>query len=138
MKTHSTNYKNTFIEIAEDCPVQRGEMPPIRGEKKSIANLQFDLLYEQPYQHTSDDIFFSIHALRKEIPESEMEEARQDFFSNGQPCFRASPLSKRYGWGIHSNAAGKVAMFGVETKEYQSFLKDSQTKKVKAMRSKRK
>jgi len=28
MKTHSTNYFNTFIQVAEDCPAQRGEAPP--------------------------------------------------------------------------------------------------------------
>lgn len=136
MKVHSTNYENTFIEIAEDCPIAKGEMPPIKA-KKSVANHQFDLLYENPYQYTSDDIFFTVFATRKAIPKSEWPEARAAFFSKGQPCFRASPLTKRYGWGIHSNAAGKVAMYGAETKEYQGFVKNEALRKVKAMRSKR-
>jgi len=138
MKTHTTNYTNTLVEVAEDCPCHQGEMPPLRGDKKSIANLQFDLLFEQPYQHTSDDIFFAVFALRKDISKREMKEQRAIFFSKGQPCFRASPLTKRYGWGIHSNAEGKVAMFGMETKAYQELLSDHEIKKVKAMRSKRK
>ena len=89
---HSTNYFNTFIEVAEDCSAQQGEMPPIKGEKKTVANLQFEMLWENPYQYTSDDIFFSVYALRKEIPKDEMEEAREHFFSKGQPCFRACLL----------------------------------------------
>ncbi|MFO7540636.1 MAG: DUF6157 family protein [Chloroflexota bacterium] len=36
----TTNYFNTLIEIAEDCPATVGEIPPVRGGKKSVANLQ--------------------------------------------------------------------------------------------------
>ena len=133
----STNYFNTFIEIAEDCPVTSGELPPIKGEKKSVANLQFDMLYENPYKFTSDDVLYTVFAIRKEIPEGELEEQREVFFAKGQPCFRASPLTKRYGWGIHSNEEGKIAMYGAETKEYIKFAKNKALEVVKAMRSKR-
>ena len=34
MKTFSTNYKNTFIEIAEDSPVDVGQVPPVKGDEK--------------------------------------------------------------------------------------------------------
>lgn len=34
MKTHATNYKNTFIEVAEDCPVKAAEIPPIKAAGK--------------------------------------------------------------------------------------------------------
>lgn len=133
----STNYFNTLIEIAEDCPASEGEMPPIKGEKQSVANLQFELLYEHPYEYTSDDVLFSVFATRKEIPQRELEEQRAIYFSKGQPCFRASPLTKRYGWGIHSNAEGKVAMFAVESEKYQQLVADESVVKKKAMRSKR-
>lgn len=134
----STNYFNTLIEIAEDCPIRYGDMPPVKGEKKSIANLQFDLLYDHPYKYTSDDILFTVYAMRKEIARADMEEERQRYFSKGQPCFRASPLTKRYGWGIHSNAEGKIAMIAADSVAYQQLLQDDSVKKKKAMRSKRK
>lgn len=135
---HSTNYYNTFIEIAEDSKHQRGEMPPIKGEKRTVANLQFDMLYENPYKYTSDEVLFGVFAIRKEFVKGEMDEQRDHYFSKGQPCFRASPITKTYGWGIHSNKEGKIAMYGAETEEYQHFLADDSIKKVKAMRSKRK
>ncbi|MFK8038372.1 MAG: DUF6157 family protein [Crocinitomicaceae bacterium] len=135
---HSTNYYNTFIEIAEDSKLNRGEMPPLKGDKKTVANHQFDMIYENPYQYSSDEVLFGVFAIRKEFSEGEMAEQHEYYFSKGQPCFRASPLTKSYGWGIHSNAEGKIAMFGAETKEYQKFLDDDSIKKVKAMRSKRK
>lgn len=135
---HTTNYYNTLIEIAEDSPTETAAIPPVKGDKKSIANLQFEMLYEHPYEFTSDDVLFTIHAERKDIPAEEVEEARALFFSKGQACFRASPLTKRYGWGVHSNAEGKIAVFGAETDAYQKLVADASIKKVKAMRSKRK
>ncbi|MET2983963.1 DUF6157 family protein [Aureibaculum conchae] len=107
---HTTNYTNTFIEIAEDCPNDKGEMPPLKGNKKSVANLQFEMLYGNPYKYTSDDVLFGVFAIRKEFVKGEMDDQRVHYFSKGQPCFRASPLTKRYGWGIHSNQDGKIAM----------------------------
>jgi hypothetical protein len=138
MKIHTTNYYNTFIEIAEDCPVVTGAVPPVKGENPSIAKLQYDKIKMNPYQFSSDDVLFSVFAGRKEIPENEREVQRQIFFSKGQPCFRASPLPKNYGWGIHFNAEGKIALYGRETAEYRQFLADSSLNKLKAMRSKRK
>ncbi|HWV72688.1 MAG TPA: DUF6157 family protein [Pseudosphingobacterium sp.] len=29
MKTHTTNYFDTFIQVAEDCPVASGEVPSL-------------------------------------------------------------------------------------------------------------
>jgi len=134
----STNYFDTFIEVAEDCSASIGEVPPLRGDKKSVANLQFEMVIDHPYQYTSDEVFFTVFATRKEIPSHEVESQRELFFSKGQPCFRASPLTKRYGWGVHSNAEGKIALIAMETEEYQAFLADEGVAKVKAMRSKRK
>lgn len=137
MKTHSTNYQNTFIEIAEDATVNAAEMPPVKGDKKSVANLQFDLIYENPYKFTSDEVFFDVFAQRNGLLPGDLEAEKANFFSKGQPCFRASPLTKRYGWGVHSDKNGKVAMYAVESEEYQKFIADDSIKKVKAMRSKR-
>jgi uncharacterized protein DUF6157 len=135
MKTHTTNYKNAFIEIAEDSPVKKAEVPPLKGDKKTIANLQFDMLYDHPYKYTSDDVLFQVYAERNNIPGSELKEAREAFFSKGQPCMRTSPLTKRYGWGVHNNSDEKIALCGCDTSDYKKFAKDKTLKVVKAMRS---
>ena len=135
---HSTNYFNTFIEIAEDSPVAAAEVPPIRGAKKSVANLQFEMVYDHPYQYTSDEVIFGVFAQRKGFTKNELDAEREAFFSKGQACFRASPLTKRYGWGLHSDAEGKIALFPAGSEAYQKFLTDPEVKKVKAMRSSRK
>lgn len=137
MKVHSTNYINTFIEVAEDCPAVVGELPPTKGDAKSIANIQFELISKHPYQFTSDDVLVEVFARRNDLTVDEYEQARKELFSKGQPCLRSSPLAKRYGWGIHHNAEGKVALFGSETEEYKQMVNDGGLKKVKAMRSKK-
>lgn len=135
---HSTNYFNTFIKIAEDSPVQEGQIPPQKGDKKSIANFQFDMLYENPYHYTSDEIIFEILSIRKGFLKADLEVEREAFFSKGQPCFRTSPLGKRYGWGIHYNEEGKMAIFAADSEEYEKFLNDTSLNHTQAMRSKRK
>ena len=96
------------------------------------------MLYDNPYKYTSDDVLFGVHAIRKKFISGEMDEQRAHYFSKGQACFRASPLTKKYGWGIHSDEEGKIAMYGAETDEYRQFLANDSIKKVKAMRTKRK
>lgn len=135
MKTHTTNYKDTFIEIADDCPTKKGEIPPTKEDTKTVANIQFEMVSENPYKFTSDDILFQVFADRNDLTKSEYKEAREQFFSKGQPCFRASPLTKRYGWGVHNDKDGKMAIFGAESAEYKKLLKDQTLKVVKAMKS---
>jgi hypothetical protein len=95
------------------------------------------MVAKNPYKYTSDDVFFTVFAQRKEITESELKKARETFFSKGQPCFRASPLTKRYGWGVHSDAEGKVAIYNLSSNEYEKFVSDETLAKVKAMKNKR-
>lgn len=137
MKTHTTNYFDTFIQVAEDSQAKAGEVPPTKGTEKSVANIQFEIISTHPYQYTSDDVLFQTYAVRQGLDETELEAEREKFFSKGQPCLRASPLTKRYGWGVHSNNEGKVALYGLESKEYNKFSSDEKLKTVKAMRSKR-
>ncbi|MEJ7643418.1 MAG: DUF6157 family protein [Chryseolinea sp.] len=135
MKIHSTNYQDTFIAVAADCPVNIGETPPAKGDAKTIAQIQFDIISKHPYQFTSDDVLFQVFAERNELTKAQYKEARQKFFSKGQPCFRASPLTKRYGWGLHSNKEGKIAIYAVESPEYDKFSNDGRLKILKAMKS---
>ena len=133
---HTTNYLNTFIEVADDCPTQSAEIPPQKKEDKTVATMQLDMILAHPYRYTSDDVIFHVFATKNNRMDN-LERERELFFSKGQPCFRSSPLTKRYGWGVHNNAEGKIAIYPVESDEYQQFVKDEGLKKVKAMRSKR-
>jgi Family of unknown function (DUF6157) len=135
MKLHTTNYTDTFIEIADDCPIAKGEMPPLKNNAKTVANIQFEIISKHPYKFTSDDVLFQVFADRNDLTKSEYKAARERYFSKGQPCFRASPLTKRYGWGVHNDKEGKIAIYGAETSAYQKFVKDKNIKVIKAMKS---
>ena len=137
MPIHTTNYQNTFIEIAEDSPVQTAQIPPVKNGKMTVAAYQYEMLKDHPYAYTSDEVFFQIYALRNEIEGAQWAAERTLFFSKGQPCFRASPLTKQYGWGVHSNHEGKIALFGAETAEYRKFSKEKSVTILKAMRTSR-
>lgn len=135
MKIHTSNYVDTFIEVAEDCKTSFGTEPPSKSDKKTIANMQYALIAKNPYKYSSDDVLFQVYADKNDLTEAEYKQAREQFFSKGQPCFRASPLTKTYGFGIHCDSKGKMSLYGRETEEYQRFLNDEKLKKVKAMRS---
>ena len=60
MKT--TNYYDTFIEVADDSPAKEGEVPPSKNETPTLASLQFKMIYEHPYHFTSDDVVFEVYA----------------------------------------------------------------------------
>jgi hypothetical protein len=133
----STNYCDTFIEVAEDSRAIGGEVPPAKGGEPTVAGLQYALVAAAPYAHTSDDVLFEVHATRHGVPDAERAAEREKFFSKGQPCFRSSPLAKRYGWGVHSDSAGRIALVAVGSPEYEALATDPGVRHLKAMRSKR-
>lgn len=136
-KIHTTNYQDTLITPADDTKATYALVPPEKPEKKTIPNLQFDMIFNAPYQYTSDEILFHIYMLRKGPAHDPVEEERRAFFSKGQPCLRTSSLAKQYGWGIHHNAEGRVALVAMESEVYRALMDDPGVKKVKAMKASR-
>lgn len=131
----TTNYYDTFISVAEDCPVTESEIPVAKNGKPTVASTQYDSISNKPYKYTSDDVIFDIYSEQNGVENNQVE--REKYFSKGQPCFRSSPLGKRYGWGVHSNSEGKIAIYPIESTEYEKLSKDPDVKQLKAMRSKR-
>jgi len=132
----TTNYTGTFIQVADDCPVETAETPPV-GKAPTVAALQHTLIAAHPYELTSDDVLFEVHAIRQGIPDEARTTARAQFFAKDQACLRSSPLGKRYGWGIHHDADGRVALVPLGSDEYRSLAADPSVRQLKAMRSKR-
>jgi Family of unknown function (DUF6157) len=138
---HSTNCFNTFIQVAEDCPARTGEEPPSRAGNPTVAGLQYSMVAKAPYEYTSDDVVFATSAPGRQLDAKASNKARSlardEFFSRGQACLRASGLGKRFGWGVHADAEGRVAIYAVDSKRYQALARDSDIKQVRAMRTKR-
>src|SRR5699024_838505 len=130
----TTNYFNTFLEVAEDCPVDEAEIPPERG-RKTIVRMQYEMISENPYEYTSDDVIFNVFAMKHDVPKNNRDEEREQFFSKGRACLRSSSLGKRYGWGIHYDEDGKMALFEVESSKYQELANNENLNHLKAMQS---
>ncbi len=138
------NYVDSFIAVADDCPVRTSVVPPAKPDtKKSVAVIQYELLADAPYVYTQEDVLFRTSARHKGIPPAELEARgdalREDFFAKPQPCLRASPLFKKYGWGFHFDRGGKVALCPMESSEYTTFAAGQQggPTVLKAFRSSR-
>ena len=133
---HTTNYTDTFIEVAEDTKAVERQAPPPK-DTPTVAQLHYTLLTEHPYTLTSDDLLFAVHVRRQGIADEDREAERRRFFSKGQPCLRSSPLGKTYGWGTHHDADGKVALYAVDSADYERLINDPTLRHVRAMRSSR-
>ena len=138
------NYVDSFITVAEDCPVRESVVPQAKSEKnKSVAAIQYELLADAPYVYTQEDVLFQTYIRRQGIPLNDLEARgdtlREEFFSKPQPCLRTSPLARKFGWGFHCDRAGKVALYPRESTEYQSFAHGERggPKVLKAFRSRR-
>lgn len=133
----STNYTDTFIQVAEDCRALAAEEPPITEAAPTVAALQYALIAQHPYEFTSDDVVFEVYATRQSLSMADRASARDAFFAKSQACLRSSPLGKRYGWGIHHNAESKIALVPFASAEYDAFVADSTLRQTRALRSKR-
>lgn len=85
----------------------------------------------------SDDVIFAVFADRNGIRTEDQAAARDQFFSKGQPCLRTSPLAKSYGWGIHADADGRVALVPMRSSRYDALMTDDATVKRAAMKTSR-
>ena len=108
-----------------------------------MASLQYEMLAAHPHVHTQEDILFQTWLQRQELPKqpsaNELARLRAEFFAKPQACLRASPLPKKYGFGIVFDKEGKAALCPMESPEYQPLAagKVGEMKLVKAMRSQR-
>lgn len=134
---------NTFVLVAEDCPVHTGVTPSLRGGQPTIASLQHELLLAKPYKLTLKDLMLAVHLRREGLSavdaKAMAKEIHEKLFGKPYPCMRASPLPKKFGWGVHYDAKGRIGLFAVDTPKYQRFASGevAGVEVVKAMRSKR-
>jgi hypothetical protein len=136
-------YVDTFIQIAADCPVTCSAVPVTKKESKPAHVIQYELLSQNPYKYNHEELLFEVHIRHKNIPDDELEKRRdeiwEELFQRNHPCLRASMLPKKYGWGVHYNDEGKIALYPMESAEYQRYVKTGgdNPKLLYAMRSKR-
>ncbi len=133
-------YFDTFISVAPDFGGDIAKVPAARGATKTVAQMQYDMLIDEPFKHTQEDVLFRVWFERQDMPDladDEIAALRTEYFSKGRACLRASPLTKTHGWGIVFDAQGRAALCAVESDEYREHLADDRLDQLAAMRSKR-
>lgn len=134
---------DTFVLVAPDCPVTSAIVPAGRGSNPTVPVIQYELLTARPYTLTLEDLIFETHVRRAGLPRAEAETRsaaiRAELFAKPQACMQASALPKRYGWGVHYDGHGRLALHAVESKEYRRFAAGevAGVEVVPAMRDKR-
>jgi len=137
------NYLDTFITVAPDCPVAASEIPKPR-EQPTIPQLEYELLSGAPGQYTQQEIQFAVHVRRLGLSPKEVKtrhkELWDEFFAKPHACLRASALPKKYGWGIHFDAEGRIRLVPMESPEYRQLARAEKNgpNVLAAMRSSRK
>jgi hypothetical protein len=136
------NYYDTFIQVASDCPVTEAVVPTSKREKKSIPQIEYELLAASPYQFTQEELLFAVHVQREGISKNELKTRRaamwKEFFGKPHACLRASMLPKKYGWGLHFDSEGRIALVPMDSAEYRAFVDGKGVATlVTAMRNKR-
>ena len=130
-----------MIRVATDSPTRSAIIPTSKDGKKTVAVLEFELLISEPYTYTQDKVQFAVHAMHKNISDTELEthliDLYAEFVAKPRACFRASPLPKKYGWGVHYDDQGRIALHAVNSPEYERLTQLEGTKQLLAMRSSR-
>ena len=57
------NYYDTSIEVADDCPTKKAQVPQARGGKKTKAVVEYEILVKHPFGHTEEDTTASAASL---------------------------------------------------------------------------
>lgn len=137
------NYYRTLIAVADDCPVERSEVPATRNGKPTLASLQYEMLADRPFVYRQEDVLFESWLRRQEgadaFPESEAAHLRQSSLRRMWRACARPQLAKRPGWGFRFDEEGRAALLAMECEEYRRIAagKVAGVTVLKALRSRR-
>jgi len=120
----SQKLRNVLVKVAEDRPVQKGTVP---GRSDVISHIGYDELSKNPYVYTQLEFYHQVHHIRRNKPDLKIESYN----------IKRNSLCKKYGWGIHINELGKLAIFGCETEDYKKLLNNILVRKVNSFKKHR-
>ena len=132
-----------FVPVAADCPTPYAVVPESAREPTPVHLLQYQLLSGEPYRYTLAELIVQVHVRRMgpEVAEAaDLDAVRTALFERPHPCMRASMLPKRYGWGVHYDTAGRIALCALGSPEYERFVDAGRRGEIRvtpAMRNRR-
>jgi hypothetical protein len=115
--------REELILISEDSPNTRATIPSDdRSSKTVVARIEYEVLSENPYTHSRRDFFkLAHHDIR-----------RKTHLKIDSYLLARSLLVRQFGWGIHVDSNGKLALMPSESEEYGRLLNDPEVKNTRA------
>ena len=101
--------KEELILVAEDSKVDKA-FKPHKSNPKTIARITFEVLIENPYKYTEEELRIEVHVVRRK-----RKDLKLDSYN-----IKRSPLLQKYGWGIHRDQDGKLALISVNSDKYNN------------------
>ena len=111
--------------VSEDCPVKKGT-PPVSRKADAIAIIYYEELITNPYKYTYDELKHQVHIVRRGKKNGELKLENY--------LIRRNQLVRDWGWGIHIDRNGKLALVGSETSKYKQLVNDPTVEKKRAYR----
>jgi hypothetical protein len=111
--TRSSPWRRTW-------PRRSGVVPAPRPSGPTITSATYELV--GPYRLRSSEVIFVVGAARQRIPVEERDAAWVEFFAEPRACLQPGDLGKRFGWGVHADENGRIALHGLGTPEYESLV----------------
>ena len=97
-----------LIEVAEDYQVKYAQEPP-NGNPKTIPRIEYELLIANPYKFTERELFYEVHVVHRNRPHLKIDSYN----------IKRSLLVQSFGWGLHRNSEGKLALVALECDRYK-------------------
>jgi hypothetical protein len=116
---------NSFVLVAPDTKTAAAVVPQPKGGKDTMPVIQHDLLTNRPYALTLEELIFETHVRRLGLSAAEAKARKtaiwKELFAKSHACMRASALPKQYGWGVHYDEKGRIALVPMESDAYRRF-----------------
>ncbi|CAH1531384.1 hypothetical protein P5868_004794 [Vibrio parahaemolyticus] len=108
--------------ISEDATSRVHVIPPNNGR---IPRISYDVLSENPYVFTEEEFYHEVHVVRRQ---------REDL-NLATYNIRKSELLQQFGWGIHRNSEGKLALIPAESAKYKELSQKLHTQRAYRIRA---
>jgi hypothetical protein len=91
------NYVDSFIAVADDCKTTTAKIPEPRGTAKTVAQIQYEMLVDNPYEFTQEDVLFESWFARQGDESTAVETGLKASIYSGVPI---APLHGLPGSGV--------------------------------------
>ena len=123
MTNLESRLESTLMTPAAKCPASRGVKPTSSRADKTIPMYYYEVLTENPYQFTYEQLNKEVHFKRRSQSHLQVDKYEM----------KRNELCKVWGWGIYQDKSGKLALLARESKEYRLLLADPKVRKLEAL-----